>query len=179
MAIEGSWQVTKGVFERLRSRGVEDAIKATYWSNQITDPAKNRAVWKDQAPAGVQTPYVIFSVLSDRVVGHSAGTGRVLSLNGSDIGVADQGVQYRQALIRFLCYVAIKPGKDESVAVRVAGLIIDAIEDGKLSFSEGTRFITMTRQEDIQARDDDDSAVVGVQWLVDYEILTNASRQLA
>jgi hypothetical protein len=179
MPLEGAVQISKAVFARLQRDGVEESIKARYWSNQISDPAVHRAIWKTRAPAGIQVPYAIYSLVSDTLVQQSNGTAAEVLLNDQFVAGSGQGVQYRRALIQFTCYATKQVGSDETTAIGVADLIVDAMENGKLSFSDGTRFITLHRQSDIETSDDEDNAVIGIAYQVDYEMIVNMDRMRA
>jgi len=179
MALEGIVQVTKGIFARLKRDGVADAIKAKHWSNQVGDPSKKRAIWKNRAAAGTQSPYVVYGVLTDTLISQSTGPGKATTLAGQLVAGADQAVQLRQAQIQFMCYTKKDGGKDETAAIFAAETVDAAMTNGKLCFSEGTRFVTLTRQPDIEASDDDENVVIGLQYQIDYEHIINMSRQLA
>jgi len=168
MALNGSVQVTKGIFDRLKRDGVEDAIKAKYWSNQITDPAKLRAVWKYRAKPGVQMPYAVYTVPTDTMLMQSTGT------------TANTSFQYRQALVQFLCYAASDDRSDETWAIGIAEFIDNAMNNGKLCFADKTRFITLIRQADIETSNpDDDAIVIGISYLIEYELEVDLAKQLA
>jgi len=179
MAVEGSWQLTKGVFERLNRDGVEDAIKQKYWSSQINDPSNFRAIWKDRARPGCQMPYAVYSVVSDTRTENSTGTGKEQTLRNRDVSPSNQGIQYRLALIQFECYAKTDGNSDESWSIDIASMIVDSLENGRLELCEGTRFISMIREGDIEMRDDDDNSLIVVRWQVDYELLIDMGRLLA
>ena len=163
----GSWQIAKGVFDRLARDGVERTIKDRYWTKQINHPSGFRAIWKYRAQAGCQMPYAVYTVPSDTMIGQSTGA------------VKSESIQNRQATIQFMCYAATDGKSDETWAIDVASLIVDAVENGKLTFSENTRFINLIRQGDIELRDDDDNSVFVVSWQVDYELIVALDRLLA
>ena len=179
MAGNGSWQVARGVFNRLRRDGVEDSIKQKYWSNQINDPGNHRAIWKNRARPGCQFPYAVYSIPSDTRIGSSTGTGASKTWDGLTVPPSGQGIEYRQATIQVLCYAQTTGNSDKSWAIDIASMIVAAVENGKLEFSDGTRFINLIREGDIELRDEDDNSVVGVLWQVDYELLVNMNRLLA
>jgi len=179
----GSWQIARGVFNKLRINGVEDAIKQKYWSNQINDPSNFRAIWKNRARPNCQMPYAVYSVISDTKIGQSTGTGAEKQI-GNDpvvdtVSSSGQAIQYRQSVIQFACYANSDGKSDESWAIDVASMIVDAVENGKLEFNEGTRFINLIRESDIELRDDDDNSLIIISWQVDYELLMNMDRLLA
>lgn len=179
MALDGIIQVTKGIFDRLKRDGVADAIKAKYWSNQVSDPSKKRAIWKNRAAKGTQTPYVVYQVLTDTLIEQSTGSGQAATVAGQLVAGADQAIQHRQAQVAFNCITKKEPGKDETAAIFAAEKVDAAMTNGKLCFSTGTRFITLTRQPDIETSDDDENVVIVLQYQIDYEIIINMTRQLA
>jgi len=161
---EGSWKMTKGIFDRLKRDGVERSIKDTYWSKQINDVEKFKAIWKYRARPNCQFPYAVYNVVTDFLQTQSSGK------------TAGTIIQYRAATVQFRCYAQISTISDETWAIAVAGLIVNALENGKLSFPDDTRFITLTRLADEEGTDDEGSVAITVNYEVEYELTVNATR---
>lgn len=177
--MEGTVQITKAIFARMKRDGVEDSIKDKFWSNQNRDPSKTRAIWKNRAPAGTPSPYVIYRLVTDTLIEQSTGTGKTQTLAGQLVAGKNQAIQLRQAQVQFSCYAALDARSNESFAIESAGFVDRAITNGKLCFSEGTRFITLFRQTDIEANDDENNFVYTLQYQIDYEMIFDLERLTA